>query len=318
MRKKHISSKAILVFCLFIFLNSIAYAHTSSISNGKSILSTVPEPAVAGRLNKISISLLDENNDPIRELDTVHERKLHVFVIHEDLQTFAHIHPEDFPQGFEYGMYGTYNLLYEFPKDGRYLIGVDYTTNGQTYLESFYPIVVGSGTGAFNAAPLSRVYEKDGYRIELKLPKMIQVGNGTEASLFIQKDGNNVTDIQMLLGSEAHVAIVKEDFSVFDHTHAYRPGHYIHIGNMTQRYSGPSIPLRLDFPSAGQYALFAQIQHENKTITANFLVDVDENEFTESQKMGKIWLIVLSIIGGVLIGILLYVFYVAAKLPPKA
>ncbi len=56
-------------------------------------------------------------------LDMVHDKKIHLIVVSEDLAWFEHIHPE-------YNADGSYHLTTQFPSGGNYLLFADYQPSG--------------------------------------------------------------------------------------------------------------------------------------------------------------------------------------------
>jgi hypothetical protein len=212
------------------------------------------------------------------ELQLTHERLIHVFAIGEDLDSFAHIHPEEYPGGMDAKEMGIYKFRHAFPYAGRNIVVVDYMVNGIPTMQKFEVQVSGEHPATKNLSDLSREKTVGDYTIKLETEKNIQVGKETQLDFYIEENHKPVTDLQMYLGSEVHVFIVHENLTEMDHTHTYIPGHGIHVANMTQRYTGPRIPVRHAFTSEGIHAIFAQFKHNDKVITTKFLVDVKKEE----------------------------------------
>lgn len=251
-----------------------------------------------GDTSVIIISILNATTgEPISSLDTVHERIMHVFLVGEDLETLFHIHPEDYVNGTYYQEFGVYQLAQAFEESGRYLLVADYTHMGQNVVMSF-PFDV-AGQNKMTRSPLS--FERDGmfdgYNVSLQIPERIEAGNQIDMVYHIERDGEEIKDLQLYLGSEMHVLVVKDDLSKSGHTHVYIPAHALHFGSMTQRYYGPNIPIRYVFDRPGNYVIFGQFQHDGNVVTARFAVTVGENPFT----------IALSIVVSVVMG--LFFFY---------
>ena len=92
--------KKILLFCLlfFIFLSVPTQSHfiiTDSSQYGTIVSFSPHEPPIEGENSLIQIFLQNTTSfQPFSNLDLVHDRIIHVFIIGGDLKTFAHIHPE--------------------------------------------------------------------------------------------------------------------------------------------------------------------------------------------------------------------------------
>jgi hypothetical protein len=229
-------------------------------------------------LQDVHIVVYDrESGFPITSLDVIHERVMHVFITDEGFETFGHVHPEDFPNGMSQSSAGIYTIQYNFTRAGDYAIVADYSENGRMSIRTFKFRVSGNDDGASFKDNFRRSGEFDGYSVTLQGPEKIV--NGEEASFVyhIEKDGEDVKNLEMFLGSEIHILSIRDDLSLAGHAHAYVPGHSIHYGNMTQRYFGPNIPVRYTFPSAGEYAIFGQFQHDGEVVTTKFMVKVEHS-----------------------------------------
>jgi hypothetical protein len=206
-------------------------------------------------------------------LDIAHERTFHAFMVSDDLGAFAHIHPEDFPEGMADSEQGAYRLEYLFPGGGTYHMVVDYTTHGMNEYQMLN-ITVDGQPRAVAARNFDKERSFDGYTVRLEAPERIVAGEETAFAYHISKDGADVTDLQMYLGAEMHVFLAQENFTDVGHTHAYRPGHSVHIGTMPQRYIGPAVPIRYTFRQSGTYVLYGQFKRDGTITTTQFYVDV--------------------------------------------
>jgi hypothetical protein len=243
---------------------------------------TTTEPPFAGRPQTLIITLINAAAGvPVTDLDIVHEKKMHVFIVGEDLRTFRHMHPDDFPDGFSQADQGAYLLRHTFARPGNYAIVFEATTEGKNLLYLMPERVIGEPSEALVRPPddfsRSKIFPaSDGeYAVTLRAPKAIVVGQETQFDFYIQRDGKDVTDIGMLYGAEIHVLVIRDDFRLAGHTHTYVPGHSMIVGDMQQRYSGPVIPTRYTFPEPGTYAVFGQFQRQGTIVTTQFLVRVD-------------------------------------------
>lgn len=85
------------------------------------------------RLPRLRISDGADLGVPRSDLRLVHERLLHVMVLSGDWATFAHIHPEDFPElesEHEYGR-GVYSMELAFPAPGNYTFMIEFAVPGR-------------------------------------------------------------------------------------------------------------------------------------------------------------------------------------------
>lgn len=235
-----------------------------------------------------------EKAGPARDIATYHNRILHVIIIGEDLKTFAHIHPEDVgPITDEIRKEGRFPLRYIFPKGGHYLINVGYIASGRELSHSLVVNVAGEPKMErpnLTAQNGSQTKEFNGYRITFSSPEKIKAGERTKLSYYIEKGGKPVRDLEPYLAAAMHVALVRQDFGLFRHTHgeASQPGSVwfqqlfgkyfkYHIHFAPDRF-GPKIitqPWTTVFPSAGIYQVFGEFKHEGKTVVSEFMVEVE-------------------------------------------
>lgn len=281
------SFKILSLIMPLIFSVGVASAHFTSGDLDPyfyTVVHTSPyDPPIAGQFTQIFVSIFNTSSgEPVTDLDVVHKRRLHIFMVSEDFEHFAHFHPDDFQLGLNDSYKGVYSAFYAFPAAGRYLMVADYTVGGRNSLKSF-PIDAYNERGSPGTlmSPRDIDYSRsgtfDGYGVTLEAPSNIKARTETALDYRIERGGEGVTDLQNLLGSAMHVLVVKTDLTNASHTHAYIPSHTLHVGTMAQRYYGPVVPVRFTFPSGGDYAVFSQFMHDNRTVTTRFFVHVEES-----------------------------------------
>ncbi|MFY9300154.1 MAG: hypothetical protein WAO91_03060 [Candidatus Nitrosotenuis sp.] len=231
------------------------------------------EPPITSEETKVRIDLYNATSGAsLTDLNTVHEKKMHVFIVGQDLNEFTHTHPDDYPNGTIGADMGAYEVLHNFTKSGKYLIMSDYTVGGTNVVKkSVFEV---SGSEQMGSITDEFYDGSAGYSAMLSSDGPIEVGRESAITIDIMKDGVPIRDLQMYLGSEMHVFIVKYDLSKAGHTHAYRPGHNMHFGNMSQVYYGPTVPIRYNFQDSGRYAMFVMFKHDGNVITKRLFVDV--------------------------------------------
>eukprot|EP00899_Mesostigma_viride_P010513 jgi/Mesvir1/19463/Mv10489-RA.2 len=111
------------------------------------------EPAVivAGKQARLQFKMVDALGHPIpwEDLAVVHDRRLHVVFIGEDMDVLGHVHPEDFGAiTDEMSSSGIYPVLFTFPRGGRYAIALDYALAPNTGGPYGTPNTAGADTGA--------------------------------------------------------------------------------------------------------------------------------------------------------------------------
>lgn len=253
-----------------------------AVSGAEPVIHLEADPAsiIAGTPATLTVRIEDGNGRPLQRLAVHHERILHVVIVGEDLNVFAHIHPEDIgPVTTAMVNKATFPVRYVFPKGGRYLIGFDFAAADALYSKQVVLTVAGGPRMRRQNVDLSRSKNFGQYRVSLSTPPQgIKAGEETVLAYHIEEDGKPVTDLQPYLGAPMHLAVVRADLTQFIHTHGVLPGetqaHHDHMHAMPPERFGPEIDADVIFPSKDIYKIFGQVQHKGKVLLFDFMVEV--------------------------------------------
>ena len=213
-------------------------------------------PTLAGARLRIGVRQPGRNT-LVRRFSIVHERPMHLFVIGEGLDFFAHEHPVQQPDG-------VFMIDLALPRAGVYMAIAEFLPEGgtpQTFQQAF---TTGSAFGraaspAIDASPKIA----DGMRVSLDHSK---VSAGDTKPLTIRIDdaatGAPVTDLEPYLGAGAHLLLVPVDLTEAIHGHPTDDGR------------GPALTFDPLIPRPGAYKLWVQFQRAGKVTTAAFVISV--------------------------------------------
>jgi hypothetical protein len=238
---------------------------------------------------------------PVTDLQVVHERPLHTFIVARDFSSFAHLHQEDFgARSPADEAAGRFSFPWVFPRAGQYRLVAEFTHRERAFSQTF-DLAIGAPPAAVQdtppppAVPVLEV-RNENYTARLRhSPARLEAGREAELVLNLAREGLSVTDLGLLLGAEVHAAIWREDGQAFGHTHSYtpamarmmkdmaaHPGQHsaaMMLALMTQPatlvYPGPEVPLRHTFPSPGTYHLFLQCAPGGLPEVFHFVVRVE-------------------------------------------
>lgn len=262
-------------------------------------LSLAPDPPPVGVPVDFTFRLRHTaSQTPVSDLQIVHERALHTFVVAEDFSSFAHVHQEDLaPRGAEDVAAGTFRFPYVFPAPGPYRVVSEFTHRDRAWVKTFRISVGGIATTAPMPAPdYARQKQIDGITGVLRTsPAQPIAGHETELVLALTRDGTPVGDLALLLGSEVHAALWRRDGQHFGHAHSHTPEMAAMMKDMAEHpgrhsaammiammskparlvYRGPEIPLRYTFPTPGDYQLFLQCAPGGRPHVFPFTLHVD-------------------------------------------
>lgn len=235
---------------------------------------------------------------PVRDLQIVHERALHTFIVARDFSSFAHLHHEDFATRTTTDIaHGRYTFPYRFPQAGAYRIVSEFVHRDRSWSKRFDVQVGAVEQREVPAADFSREREVGAYRAKLSVsPATPVAGHDAELVIELSRAGRPVTDLALWLGSEAHVAIWRNDGEHFGHTHSDTPamarmraamqGHRMDAAHSAammlemmrapaQRvYPGPRVPVRHAFPTAGTWRVFFQLAPGGEPLALPFALEV--------------------------------------------
>ena len=265
-----------------------------------------PAAAHAGRTTDLTFRVTHAGTgQPVSNLQILHERALHTFIVSRDFSSFAHVHHEDYAPLDADALHGArFTFPYTFPAAGRYLVVNEFTHRDRSWTTHLTLDVDGATRPPDDARPEPVEVRTDkrfgAYRVALHTSPSPPVA-GREVELVCRlgaADGAPVTNLALYLGSEVHMAAWRLDAAHFGHQHAYTSAmarlmadmrdHTMPADEMArlmlplmrgpreQEFFGPEVPLRHVFPAAGVYKVFFEFAPDGDYLVADFLVEVAE------------------------------------------
>ena len=216
-------------------------------------ISQSPELLKPGQDATLTLRAIDPRTDAnVRHFEIVHEKLLHLFVVSENLDYFAHIHPTLQPDGsfrqnvcLPYG--GMYRLLADFYPSGsvpQLAVGTIFVAGNSS------PPHLGASLTPSKAANLTASLRLD----------PVQPLAGLQTKLIFSLDP--ATGLQPYLGTWAHMLAASEDLIDLIHVHPFLAD------------GGPTMQFNVIFPRTGFYRVWTQFQRENTVNTTVFTIPV--------------------------------------------
>jgi hypothetical protein len=227
--------------------------------------SVVEAPDVApGRATTLAIRFEQKaSREAVTDFEVSHEKKLHLFVVREDMSFFAHEHPEPVDPAK-----GTWSLPFTFPAPGRYRVYSDFKSTALGASVTVSTVVVPGAAPAPTPLVADTTMTKvfDGLKVTLTTtPATLGVGDAIlQYTLEDAATGTPVTDLQPYLGAMAHLFILHEDLTSMAHAHPRGPE------VTAESRGGPKVELHAALPKAGLYKLWGQFQRDGKVITTEW------------------------------------------------
>ncbi|MBL0386498.1 hypothetical protein JJB07_07540 [Tumebacillus sp. ITR2] len=220
---------------------------------------TNPTPQ-AGQDDRVTFQLLDANSKPITAFDTVHEKKLHLIVVSQDLSYFNHLHPEPSTDGL-------FTQTLNLPQGGRYKLIADVTPTGQNAASYGQWIDVGGNQVAKKPIELDTDMTKTiaGQQVTLTFDSPPQAGQAAMMTFHLENAATHqpTTDLEPYLGAVGHVVALSSDAE-----------QYLHVHPMDEKGHGPDAMFHIEFPSSGLYKVWGQFQRKGEVFVVPFVVKV--------------------------------------------
>jgi P-type Cu+ transporter len=239
---------------------------------GLEVRLSFPETPLPGVTSRATIHLIDtETGSPVTDVTRSHEAWLHVIVTRDDLDTFAHIHPEPT------GRAGEFEVDIAFPTVGRYLVHSELRRQGQmTDVLDRHEVVVHDVTR--DPTPVvAGPRQQASRRVAVELEGDAVVG-GESRFTFRFTDpvtGQPLAGLRPYYSAAGHIIVMSEDTTTFAHGHAEaedergRP-----VFALPGQTFGPELDFHYRFRDPGLYRLWGQFRlPDGGVITVPFTIE---------------------------------------------
>jgi hypothetical protein len=200
----------------------------------------------------------------ITRFQLLHERPMHVFLVSQSLDYFAHLHPEPAADG-------TFELPLSVPHAGVYHAYVEFMALGGTPQLLQRAFATAGWTGGVQRNTLHEDIEPKADRalkMQIQLPADGLVAGrevNFRCSISEAATGAPVRDLQPYLGTLGHLFVLSADLNDAAHVHP--------IPDFSDP-AGPGLVFEAMFPRAGRYRLWLQVQRGGELYVAPFTVTV--------------------------------------------
>jgi hypothetical protein len=232
----------------------------ASIQDGYS-LDLAEDRARAAKDVPLRFQILDAGGMPVTRYVENHEKLLHLIVVRNDLAGFQHVHPV-------LDSDGTWRVPVDLIEAGDYRVFADFTPAGGSALTLGANLHVAGQYDPRPLPPVAATSVVDGYTVAIRGTQ--KANAPSMLTLTVSRNSKPVTDLQPYLGAYGHLV-------------ALRPADlgYLHVHPMGEpddgvTPAGPEIGFHATFPSAGEYRLFLDFQHQGEVRTAAFTVAVGD------------------------------------------
>ena len=219
-----------------------------------------PKP---GQKVRLRFSVSDPKTaKPVTEFELIHERVLHLFLISEDLQHFAHEHPEAVGPG-------VFEIDWTFVRGGMWRVLLDfYPTHATPQLISRTILLGGSALRVPELHSDSGQLRK-GANIEVSLRMDPEIPLAGEKTLLQYRIVPR-EEFEPFLGAMGHMLVASADLIDLMHTHPF----LVDGGLAAPPADAKQVQFNVIFPRPGMYRVWAQFQRAGVVNTIPFNVEV--------------------------------------------
>jgi hypothetical protein len=228
------------------------------------------------------------NGEVVKQFELVHEKEFHLFVISQDMEFFAHIHPTERPNG-------TWTIDVTLPKAGYYKVLCDFYPKGGAAQFLARPLVTAGYSGDLEADMAHLVPDTnltktaDDITASVRYdPETFAVGFYGHLNFFLTDTatGRSITDLQTYLGAFGHTLIMSEDMEDYVHSHPLDilampddeggpPQFLIPPGaDLEKIRGGPEVTFEGLMPKPGRYRAWTQFRRNDKIHTFTYTFNV--------------------------------------------
>jgi hypothetical protein len=203
------------------------------------------------------------NESALVPLNSVHEKKIHLVIVSDDLSQFMHLHPS-------YTNDGHYEVKVKFPTGGKYLLYADYQPSGASHqLEKQTLQVEGTSTEQTKYTSSKLSSSDAGISLTLRTPtgnfktnQMLHI----DGILTIDGMPLDASKLENYLQAKAHGIIIHTEDKSYNHVHAELNGNLLH---MHTKLSKP-----------GLYRAWIQYMYDGKLHTNDFVIEAIAGDST--------------------------------------
>ncbi|MEU1547352.1 hypothetical protein [Nocardia sp. NPDC005745] len=207
----------------------------------------------------LRFTILDHAGKPVTRYVRSHDKDLHLIVVRRDMAAFQHVHPA-------LDGNGTWSVPLDLTRAGDYRVFADFTPEGGDNLTLGTDLRVAGVYDPQKLPATASTTTVGDYTVTLE--GAVVPGRASQVTLSVSRAGKPVTDLQPYLGAYGHLVALRAADLGYLHVHPEgHPGDGVTA-------AGPGITFAVTAPSAGDYRLFLDFQHEGVVRTAEFTLTV--------------------------------------------
>lgn len=213
---------------------------------------TVLTPNVA---EEFAFRITGPEGAPVTRFDVEQDKLMHLIVVRRDTTGYQHLHPQ-------MDVDGTWRVPLTLPAGGSYRAFADFIPTGAKATTLGLDLAVPGEFVPAEHRPTRMAQLPGGYQVNLDGDLASE--QSSKLTLTVNKDGQPVTDLQPYLGAYGHLVALRGADLAYLHVHPEG------VPGDGRTAAGPQIVFSAEVPSAGDYRLFLDFQHQGAVRTAEF------------------------------------------------
>jgi hypothetical protein len=235
------------------------HSHHAATTNSMLMIATNPAPVTPGVAVSLHMMIHQPNGAMVRKFELTHEKLVHLIVVSEGLEHFAHVHPD-------VDKSGNFSTQFTFPSSGKYLLFADHKASGEQEATARGELQVGTGVAEVSRLEPNAPGRVSGDSLTADVTIGIESAGSRKITFEISDaSGKPVTDLEQYLGAMGHLVIISADGSKYVHAHPNENG---------QEKAG-HVSFEAHFTSPGTYKGWGQFQRGGEVRTIPFVVRIE-------------------------------------------
>lgn len=221
---------------------------------------TEPAEPAAGKPATLKLMIHGKDGKAVKDFAVVHEMKVHLIIVRDGLDTFAHLHPE-------LDDAGNIKATYTFPTGGTYRLFADHKPTGGSAATAEAEVKV---TGEAPALPSLKpdvpgTVKGDGLEAKVGVSGVRAGSEGTVRFDLLDEAGKAVADLQPYMGAMGHLVVISQDGKQYVHAHPAED----------QKAGSNVVAFGAHFPKAGLYKGWGQFKRGGEVRVVPFVLRVE-------------------------------------------
>ena len=221
------------------------------------MVTTEPEVVHADQPATLRLMIHDVGGALLKDFETVHEQRIHLIIVREGLDQFAHIHPQLDPDG-------NMTAVFTFPTGGKYRLYADHKPLGKDQATAIAELQVSGDTPP--AAELTPNapgnITGDGLKADVSVENAEPSGATKIEFRLMDASDAPVTDLEPYMGAMGHLVIISADGKQYVHAHAAE-----------ENSTDGKVQFEAHFAKPGIYKAWGQFQRGDKIHILPFVIN---------------------------------------------